>query len=114
MIEVFKLTTGLYDQSLPPLFSTSTDSITRGHSKKLYQQRANKNIRKNFFTYRVIQTWNNLPEEVINAKTVKSFERRLDKHWEKQELMYNYESNLTTGCDIITSDDDLDLSIVVF
>ena len=47
MIEAFKLTSGLYDIALPSLLEIQ-DIRTRGHSKKLYQHRSNKDIRKNF------------------------------------------------------------------
>jgi hypothetical protein len=48
MIEVFKFTSGIYDTSLPPIFKMNKDTITRGHSRKIYLQRASKNIRENF------------------------------------------------------------------
>ena len=38
----------------------------------LYQHRSNKDIRKNFFTNRIMNTWNSLPENVIDAKDRKS------------------------------------------
>lgn len=113
MIEVFKLTSGIYDTSLPPILKMNKDTITRGHSKKIYSQRANKDIRKNFFTFRTTQTWNNLPENVINAKTKKLFESRLDRYWKNQDNMYNYEANLTTGTEIQSYEEDEDLSKVV-
>ena len=62
---------------------------------------------------RTIQTWNNLPEYAINAKTTKSFESRLDRHWKNQDNMYNYEANLTTGTEIKSDKEDEDLSKVV-
>ena len=57
-------------------------SITRGNSQKLYKPRLNKGIlqRSIFFSIRVVNSWNKLPEEVISAKTVNSFKNRLDKH----------------------------------
>ena len=50
MIEIYKITSGTYDTTLPPLFQQHPDVTmeTRGHSKKLYLRRANTNIRKNF------------------------------------------------------------------
>ena len=113
MIEIFKLTSGIYDTSLPPIFKMNKDTITRGHSKKIYSQRANKNIRKNFFTFRTTQTWNNLPENVVNANKTKLFESRLDRYWKNQDNMYNYEANLTTGTEIKSYEEDEDLSKVV-
>ena len=47
MIEAFKLTSGLYD-ALPSLLEIQKNTRTRGHSKKLYQHRSNKDIRKLF------------------------------------------------------------------
>ena len=112
IIEVFKMTSGIYDTFLPSLSKLNNNSRTRGHSKKLYQHRAAKSLRKNFFTQRTVNIWNNLPESVISAKTTKSFESRLDKHWEAQELLYNYEADLTTGSELISlEDEDLELRI---
>jgi hypothetical protein len=45
---------------------------------------------------RIIDTWNSLPNEVITAKTVKQFEISLDKHWEHQEVKYDYTANIST------------------
>ena len=112
MIEAFKLTSGLYDTALPSLLEIQKNTRTRGHSKKLYQHRSNKDIRKNFFTNRIINIWNSLPENVISAKNTKIFEHRLDNYWNDQDLLYNYESNLTTG-EEIEIDEEKELSIVV-
>ena len=82
----------------------------RGHSKKLYLRRANTNIRKNFFTYRVISICNSLPEYVINARNVKIFESQLDKYWIYQDIIYDFKSNLTTEKEL--PNEELELSIV--
>ena len=34
--------------------------------------------------------WNNLPESVINSKTVKAFKINLDKHWNNIEFKFDY------------------------
>ena len=46
-------------------------------------------IRTNFFAVRVVNTWNELPEEVVNAPSVNAFKSRLDKLWEKTPLLYD-------------------------
>jgi hypothetical protein len=53
------------------------------------------NIRKYSFANRIIDTWNSLPNEVIATKTVKQFEISLDKHWEHQEVKYDYTANIS-------------------
>ena len=51
---------------------------------KVYKPRLKKSIlqRVNFFSIRVVNAWNALPEEVISASTVNSFKNRLD-HFNK-------------------------------
>jgi hypothetical protein len=59
---------------------------------KLYQHRSNKDIRKNFFTNRIINIWNSLPENVISAKNTKIFEHRLDNYW--KDHLYGFQTEL--------------------
>ena len=79
MIETFKIVTEIYDkrvtEDLLPINKSSFHQ-TRGHSLKLTKNRSRLDIRKYYFTNRVVDDWNNLPETVINAKNVKIFENR--------------------------------------
>ena len=43
-----------------------------------------------FFTVRVGQVWNKLPEEVVMAKDVNAFKRLLDKHWKDHPCRYDH------------------------
>ena len=62
------------------LFSIKDYQKVRGHDMKVHHTRASKlDIRHNFFTKRVITRWNNLPNHVINSKTVKQFKDSYDK-----------------------------------
>ncbi len=76
-----------YDFDPTTLFKLRKDSVTRGNDQKLYKQRSRLNIRKYSFTHRVVDVWNSLPNSVIQAKTVYSFECRLDKYWKEQDIM---------------------------
>ena len=88
MIQVFRLMGGGYDDTLPELLQKNTN-ITRGHSKKLFIDRPNKDIRKYCFTLRVCKYWNSLPDCVVNAKDIYTLERELDEHWASQDLLYD-------------------------
>ena len=93
MIETFKIINGHYDPEVVPVIPKCSSS-TRGHKKKLYKRRANRlNCRKYYFTLRVVSIWNDLPEEVVTARNVDTFKRRLDKHWRNHPSKYCYQNN---------------------
>jgi len=50
---------------------------TRGNDYKLNKVRAKYDLRKYFFTNRVVNIWNSLPNYVITAEGVNSFKSRL-------------------------------------
>ena len=47
---------------------------------KCRKKRSRLNVRANTFSNRVVDSWNNLPENVVSAPSVKAFKRRLNKH----------------------------------
>ena len=63
------------------LFTLSSSERTRGHYLKLQKPQVNTLLRHNSFTVRVVNPWNNLPEQVTSAPTVNTFKNRLDKYW---------------------------------
>ena len=80
-IEVYKYMHGVYKvDETGILFRHHTGGAeTRGHSMKLMKRECNGQIRGNVFGFRVVNAWNSLPQEVIDAATVNCFKGRYDR-----------------------------------
>ena len=79
LIQVFKMLKGFDKVDFRIFFEISSNDKTRGHSFKLVKKGSKGDIRKNFFTQRVVNSWNSLPQVVVDADTINCFKNRLDK-----------------------------------
>ena len=94
MIETYKFTHCKYTSNYP--FTNDADISRRGHSLKLKKLGLfHTNVRKHFFSERVINLWNVLPDQIVGAPpTITAFKNRLDQHWKKYQ--YSLDSIPTT------------------
>ena len=97
MIDIFKILTGKYDPEVSDFIQLKGESSTRGHNYKIFKIRPRLNIRKYSFVHRSCDIWNNLPTTVVSAKTVATFEARLDRLWKDQPLYYHYREYIQTN-----------------
>ena len=114
MIETYKILNEKYDPKVSnflPLYSQYVENHerNRGHPLKLYKRKHRTKIRGHYFGNRIIDGWNSLPENIVSAPSLNSFERRLDKYWKNQQIVYNFRSNLDIVRRIYSSSEDEDI-----
>ena len=81
MIETFKIIKGYENMNTEDFFQQRVyPGQLRGHNFMLQKHHSNKDKRKNTFSQRVVNKWNELPIEVIESSSVNIFKNRLDNH----------------------------------
>ena len=78
LIAAFQYLKGACKQEGEWLVMRVNSDRTRGNGFKLGQGRFRLNIRKKFFTQRLVTHWNRLPKKVVDAPSLEAFKARLD------------------------------------
>ncbi|PKU37896.1 hypothetical protein llap_11802 [Limosa lapponica baueri] len=78
LIAAFQYVKGPYKRDGEGLFIRECSDSTRGNGFKLKDERFRSDIRKKFFTMRVVRHWNMLPREAVDAQSLEVFKARLD------------------------------------
>ena len=77
LIQVYKMLNK--NKSYEYFLKLNTDSRTRCHNYKLYKSSCRVDIRKFTFSRRVVDIWNSLDTETVNARSLNNFKNLLDK-----------------------------------
>ena len=78
LLEVFKILKGFVKVDPATHFSMS-DRRSRGHMLKLEKPRARLELRRHFFSNRVIDAWNSLPGHMVEATSTNMFKAALQR-----------------------------------
>ena len=79
IIAVFQYLKGACKKDRDKLFSREGSHRTRGTDFKLKEGRSGLDVRKKFFTMKVVKHWHRLPREVVDVTSPETFKVRLDE-----------------------------------
>ena len=91
LIECYKILHNIYDPLTTNSLLTNSSLTTRAHDFKLVKGRVNGRKFQHFFTNRIVNVWNRLPNEVVNAKSTNSFKNLIDKTLNKYRYATNFD-----------------------
>jgi hypothetical protein len=80
LIQVFKLVKSIENVDYHQFFRLADNIVTRGHKYKIIKDRSRLEIRRNFFSQRIVNVWNSLPSYIVEADSVNSFKNKFDKY----------------------------------
>jgi len=73
VIHVYKMLNGLAMPKFESMFEISSHGKTRGHSVKLVKNRSRCELRRHFFSERVVNFWNKLDERTFRSASLNAF-----------------------------------------
>ena len=76
MIETNKILSGKYDTNVVPNLKTTGIQATQGNDLRIFKTRFKYDLRKLYFTNRVVDAWNSLPNWIVMANSTNTFKRR--------------------------------------
>lgn len=87
LIQVFKILNRFDNVCASNYFEISQESRTRNNGFKLSGRKFSTSAAKNYFTYRTVNKWNELPANVVESTSVNMFKNRLDKYFRARGIV---------------------------
>ena len=72
------------------MFELNRNDAIRGHKFKIKVNHSRTRLRQTFFTNRVVEHWNQLPENIVSSSTLNIFKNSIDNHYKNRGLAFQY------------------------
>ena len=70
------------------LIRDGVETVTRGHKYKLKKLRCCTSLHPKKTAFRVMDSWNSLPSDVVDAPSLQAFKSRLDEIWQNKKFLH--------------------------
>ncbi len=87
MLQVYRIVHGI-DRIDSNVFFKFSDRPTRGNSLRLLKPRALTSFKQYSFSHRIVNMWNDLPDDVVLADSINVFKNRLEEHWKFKDFKF--------------------------
>ena len=89
LILMYKIVNNYFNSDFSNVITFST-TTTRGHQFKLFKHHTRLQTCSNFHFNRITNDWNNLPSDVVNARSINSFKSLLDNFLIASKFIFVY------------------------
>ena len=101
LIETFKIVRWIEGINESTFWQPASSIYSKkGHNHKFRKDRSRVEIRKKFFSQRVVNSWNSLPHYIIDASSTNNFKHQLDKHMQGDQINSTF---YPVGCLIVAT-----------
>ena len=90
VIQVFRIISKIDSITFEDFFKFDT-GITRGNNMKLIKPRASTSMMLNSFSHRIINDWNDLPNDVVLSTSLNMFKSNLNKYWSTKSFKFVFD-----------------------
>ena len=95
MLQVFKILNGYEDTDYSRFFTLSSTGL-RGHRLKLFKERNRLLLSKQIFTQHVVDSWNNIPDNVVKATLLRADSILIPEEQHLPDIVYANRPHQTT------------------
>jgi len=94
MIQVYNIVSRKYTTNPTVDFNVYNLFNIRGNIYKMQLTHMHSNLRKHFFSSKIIAVWNSLPYIIVNTESTNVFKNGLDRFWVKQEFKFDWQADI--------------------
>ena len=94
-IQAYNIVSGKHNNRPTAELNLSHVSNNRDNIYKMQLTHMHYNLRKHFFSNRIVAIWNSLPNTVVSAESTNTFKNRLHKFWAIQDFKFYWNADIT-------------------